>query len=108
MESFFFSFWWLLFPIGFFIFGAWDRWLAYQRSKDRLGAVRHGPRGRGGGTGQPQAQVVALDDGHGRAELLDEAEPQRPGVEPHRAVDVVDDVADLRHALPLPYRLSSA
>src|SRR3954452_11805539 len=40
MESFFFSFWWLLFPIGFFIFGAWDRWLAYQRSKDRLELLR--------------------------------------------------------------------
>jgi hypothetical protein len=40
MESFFFSFWWLLFPIGFFIFGAWDRWLSYQRSKDRLELLR--------------------------------------------------------------------
>ena len=40
MESFFFSFWWLLFPLGFFIFGAWDRWLAYQRSKDRLELLR--------------------------------------------------------------------
>ena len=40
MESFFFSFWWLLFPIGFFIFGAWDRWLAYKRSQDRLDLLR--------------------------------------------------------------------
>ena len=40
MEHFFFSFWWLLFPIGFFIFGAWDRWLSYQRSKDRLELLR--------------------------------------------------------------------
>src|SRR5436190_21000478 len=40
MESFFFSFWWLLFPLGFFIFGAWDRWLSYQRSRDRLELLR--------------------------------------------------------------------
>lgn len=40
MEHFFFSYWWLLFPLGFFIFGAWDRWLAYQRSKDRLELLR--------------------------------------------------------------------
>ena len=36
MEETFRSYWWLLFPIGFFIFGAWDRWLAYQRSRDHL------------------------------------------------------------------------
>lgn len=40
MDHFFFSYWWLLFPLGFFIFGAWDRWLAYQRSKDRLELLR--------------------------------------------------------------------
>lgn len=40
MEHFFFSFWWLLFPLAFFVFGAWDRWLAYQRSKDRLELLR--------------------------------------------------------------------
>jgi hypothetical protein len=40
MHSFFWSFWWLIFPIGFFIFGAWDRWLAYQRSRDRLELLR--------------------------------------------------------------------
>jgi len=36
MEDIFRSYWWLLFPIGFFVFGAWDRWLAYQRSRDQL------------------------------------------------------------------------
>lgn len=35
-EDFLSSYWWLLFPIGFFIFGAWDRWLAYKRSRDHL------------------------------------------------------------------------
>ncbi|MDB5423027.1 MAG: hypothetical protein JWQ29_443 [Phenylobacterium sp.] len=36
MEEIFRSYWWLLFPIGFFVFGAWDRWLAYRRSRDQL------------------------------------------------------------------------
>jgi hypothetical protein len=40
MEDIFRSYWWLLFPIGFFVFGAWDRWLAYQRSRDRLELIR--------------------------------------------------------------------
>jgi hypothetical protein len=40
MESFLFSYWWLLFPLAFFVFGAWDRWLAYRRSKDRLELLR--------------------------------------------------------------------
>jgi len=40
MEHFFWSFWWLLFPAAFFVFGAWDRWLSYQRSKDRLELLR--------------------------------------------------------------------
>jgi hypothetical protein len=40
MTDFFYGYWWLLFPIGFFIFGAWDRWLAYRRSKDRLELLR--------------------------------------------------------------------
>lgn len=40
MEDLFRSYWWLLFPLGFFIFGAWDRWLAYRRSQDRLDLLR--------------------------------------------------------------------
>lgn len=40
MSEFFSSYWWLLFPLGFFVFGAWDRWLSYQRSKDRLELLR--------------------------------------------------------------------
>lgn len=40
MDDLFRSYWWLLFPLAFFVFGAWDRWLAYQRSKDRLDLLR--------------------------------------------------------------------
>lgn len=40
MQDFFFSYWWLIFPIGFFVFGAWDRWLSYRRSRDQLDLLR--------------------------------------------------------------------
>lgn len=40
MDDLFRSYWWLLFPVGFFIFGAWDRWLIYQRSRDHLELLR--------------------------------------------------------------------
>lgn len=40
MEEIFSNYWWLLFPLAFFVFGAWDRWLSYQRSKDRLDILR--------------------------------------------------------------------
>ena len=41
LDDFFRSYWWLLFPIGFFVFGAWDRWLAYKRSRDHLELMKH-------------------------------------------------------------------
>lgn len=40
MEDFWWSYWWLIFPIGAFIFGAWERWLAYQRSRDTLDLLK--------------------------------------------------------------------
>ena len=40
MDELFRSYWWLLFPIGFFVFGAFDRWLTYKRSKDHLDLLR--------------------------------------------------------------------
>lgn len=39
-DDFFHDYWWLLFPIGFFLFGAWDRWLAYKRSRDHLELIK--------------------------------------------------------------------
>lgn len=40
MEDLFRSYWWLIFPIGAFVFGAWDRWLNYQRSRDALDLIK--------------------------------------------------------------------
>jgi len=72
MENFFFGYWWLLFPLGFFVFGAWDRWLSYQRSKDRLELLRtYTAQGK-----DPPAELVkALQDD----EAEDEADYGRHG-----------------------------
>ncbi|MEW5686943.1 MAG: hypothetical protein AB1942_18650 [Pseudomonadota bacterium] len=40
MEKIFFSFWWLIFPLAFFVSGAWESWLRYRRHKDRLDLLR--------------------------------------------------------------------
>jgi hypothetical protein len=40
MEDLFRSYWWLLFPIMWFVFGAWDRWLSYRRSRDALDLIK--------------------------------------------------------------------
>jgi hypothetical protein len=40
MPWYFWSYWWLIFPVGAFVFGAWDRWLAYKRSRDHLELIR--------------------------------------------------------------------
>ena len=34
MDDVFRSYWWLLFPIGFFVFGAFDRWRSLKRRCD--------------------------------------------------------------------------
>ena len=32
--------WWLVFPIGFFVFRAFDSWLGYRASRDRLDLIK--------------------------------------------------------------------
>ncbi|MBP7814970.1 MAG: hypothetical protein KA085_02510 [Phenylobacterium sp.] len=40
MEDLFRGYWWLIFPLGGFVFAAWDRWLSYQRSRDTLELIK--------------------------------------------------------------------
>ena len=40
MEDLFRSYWWLIFPVGAFAYGAWDRWLSYKKSKDSLDLIK--------------------------------------------------------------------
>lgn len=40
MDEFWRDFWWLIFPVGAFLYGAWDRWLAYRRRRDALDLIK--------------------------------------------------------------------
>lgn len=39
-EDLFRSYWWLLFPLSWFIAGAWHSWLNYRRHRDSLDIIR--------------------------------------------------------------------
>lgn len=40
MEEIFRSYWWLLFPLSWFVIGGWNSWLNYRRSKDAMDLMR--------------------------------------------------------------------
>lgn len=40
MEDLFRGYWWLLFPLGWFVYAAWASWLNYRRQREALDVVR--------------------------------------------------------------------
>ena len=40
MEDLFRSYWWLLFPIGWMIYGGFTSWLNYRRQRDAISLIR--------------------------------------------------------------------
>ena len=40
MEDLFRSYWWLLFPLGWFVASGWQSWLAYRARRDSLKLVQ--------------------------------------------------------------------
>ncbi len=40
MEDLFRSYWWLLFPLSWFVIGGWNSWLNYRRSRDAMDLMR--------------------------------------------------------------------
>jgi hypothetical protein len=40
MVQVFFAYWWLLFPLAWFVAGGWHSWLAYQRRKHELDIIK--------------------------------------------------------------------
>lgn len=64
VEEFFRDYWWLMFPIGAFMFGAWDRWLAYKRARDHLDLLRsYAEKGKD----PPPELVRGVDEMNGQA-----------------------------------------
>jgi len=39
-EDIFRQFWWLIFPISWFIFGAWQSWLSYRANRETLDLIK--------------------------------------------------------------------
>jgi amino acid permease len=40
MEDLFRSFWWLIFPLSWFVFGAYQSWLSYKANRDTLDLIK--------------------------------------------------------------------
>ena len=40
MENTFGQFWWLIFPISWFVFGAYQSWLSYKANRDTLDLIK--------------------------------------------------------------------
>lgn len=40
MVELFHSYWWLLFPLGWFVYAGWASWLNYRRQRETLDIVR--------------------------------------------------------------------
>jgi hypothetical protein len=74
MDEVFRDYWWLMFPIGAFLFGAWDRWLAYRRSRDHLDLIRsYAEQGK-----EPPAELLRGVNG----DPMDGFDPGHPGSPP--------------------------
>ena len=39
-DSLFNQYWWLLFPLGWFVFGAWQSWLSYRANQETLDLIK--------------------------------------------------------------------
>jgi hypothetical protein len=40
MEDLFRSFWWLIFPLSWFVFGGYQSWLSYKANRDTLDLIK--------------------------------------------------------------------
>ncbi len=55
MEDLFRSFWWLVFPLSWFVFGAFQSWLSYKANRDTLDLIKsYAASGR-----EPPPELVA-------------------------------------------------
>src|SRR3954471_16316598 len=40
MENLFREYWWLIFPLSWFVFGAYQSWLSYRANRDTLDLIK--------------------------------------------------------------------
>lgn len=54
-EDIFRQFWWLIFPLSWFVFGAWQSWLSYRANRETLDLIKtYAAAGR-----EPPAELLA-------------------------------------------------
>ncbi len=54
-EDIFRQFWWLIFPLSWFVFGAWQSWLSYRANRETLDLIKtYAASGR-----EPPAELLA-------------------------------------------------
>lgn len=71
MEDLFRNFWWLIFPLSWFVFGAYQSWLSYRANRDTLDLIKtYAQSGR-----EPPPELLAkLSRRWNDGDDLDEAE----------------------------------
>lgn len=78
MEELFRSYWWLIFPLSWFVFGAYQSWLSYKANRDTLDLIKtYAQSGR-----EPPPELLAKlskrwNDGDGLGEPDDDDDDDR-------------------------------
>jgi hypothetical protein len=74
MEDLFRSYWWLIFPLSWFVFGAYQSWLSYRANRDTLDLLKsYAASGR-----EPPPELVARLNKRWNDEGDDDREYGRP------------------------------
>ena len=75
MEDLFRSYWWLLFPLGFFVAQAWSSFMSYKRDKARIDLLKsYAASGK-----EPPADLIAGLHSRGNGPEWSELDPHGSG-----------------------------
>ena len=74
MEDLFRSYWWLIFPLGWFVYGGFQSWLSYRSNRDTLDLLKaYAASGR-----EPPPELVARLNQRSNYDLDDDRDDMRP------------------------------
>jgi len=74
MEDLFRSYWWLIFPMSWFVYGGFQSWLSYRANRDTLDLLKaYAASGR-----EPPPELVARLNTRSNYDLDDDRDDMRP------------------------------
>lgn len=74
MEDLFRSYWWLIFPLSWFVYGGFQSWLSYRANRDTLDLLKaYAASGR-----EPPPELVARLNKRSNYDLDDDRDDMRP------------------------------